>query len=77
MDPIKLYDYLATGKQIVIYTVAEAIKFKGVIRIAYSNDEFVKQIGEAIQHSRDYNPPGSWRLPGSIPGKAGRWNWPG
>jgi hypothetical protein len=56
MDPIKLYDYLATGKQIVSTPVAEAIKFKEVIRIAYSNDEFVKQIEAAIQHSRDYNP---------------------
>lgn len=56
MDPIKLYDYLATGKQIVSTPVAEAIKFKEVIRIAYSNDEFVKQIEAAIQHSRVYNP---------------------
>lgn len=64
MDPIKLYDYLATGKQIVSTPVAEAIKFKEVIRIAYSNDEFVKQIGEAIQHSRDYNPAGQLEIAG-------------
>mgnify|MGYP002397476044 CR=1 FL=1 len=64
MDPIKLYDYLATGKQIVSTPVAEAIKFKEVIRIAYSNDEFVKQIEAAIQHSRDYNPARQLELAG-------------
>jgi hypothetical protein len=55
MDPIKLYDYLATGKQIVSTPVAEAVKFKEVIRVAYSNDEFVKQVEEAIQNLRNHN----------------------
>jgi len=56
MDPIKLYDYLATGKQIVSTPVAEAIKFKEVIRIAADKEEFAAHIEDAIQARGSHDP---------------------
>jgi len=49
--PTKLYDYLATGKPIVATSFPEmdGFKFKELIKIAHSEDEFVNYIKEVIQ----------------------------
>mgnify|MGYP002622878763 FL=1 len=44
MDPIKLYDYMATGKPIVATAVAEAVKFREEICLGNSREEFVSHI---------------------------------
>jgi glycosyltransferase involved in cell wall biosynthesis len=46
MDPIKLYDYMATGKPIVATGISEALKFKNIIRIANSKEDFLSSLDE-------------------------------
>ncbi|MGH7901318.1 MAG: glycosyltransferase, partial [Thermodesulfobacteriota bacterium] len=48
MDPIKLYDYMATGKPVVTTSIPEALKFKNVIKVAESEEEFVSLLNEVI-----------------------------
>jgi len=53
MDPIKLYDYLATGKPIVTTLVAGVDRFADAIYIADSHDAFIAQIGAALVEKGD------------------------
>lgn len=53
-SPLKLYDYLATGKPIVTTDFAAAGQFKECVRIAGTQEEFVRQIAEALsEHDAD------------------------
>jgi glycosyltransferase involved in cell wall biosynthesis len=47
-SPIKLYEYLATGKPIVSVDMPEARRFEGLIRIARDSDDFITQVEAAI-----------------------------
>jgi glycosyltransferase involved in cell wall biosynthesis len=47
-SPIKLYEYLATGKPIVSVDMPEARRFEGLIRIARDSDDFIAQVEAAI-----------------------------
>ncbi|RLD63673.1 MAG: hypothetical protein DRI95_11425 [Bacteroidetes bacterium] len=49
MSPLKLYDYLATGKPIVSTKVKQAILFREVIYIAKDSHEFLSGIELALQ----------------------------
>lgn len=49
MDPIKLYDYLATGKPIVTTPVAGVDRFAEVIYIAAAGPPFIGQIEAALR----------------------------
>lgn len=51
-SPIKLYEYLATGKPIVSVDMPEARRFEGLIRIACDPDDFVAQV-EAVAAADD------------------------
>ncbi len=51
-SPIKLYEYLATGKPIVSVDMPEARRFEGLIRIARDPDDFVAQV-EAVAAADD------------------------
>ncbi len=51
-SPIKLYEYLATGKPIVSVDMPEARRFEGLIRIARDPDDFVPQV-EAVAAADD------------------------
>lgn len=53
MDPIKLYDYLATGKSVVSTSVSEVLKFKEAIDVAGSKEEFLSYLDNAIYTSPD------------------------
>ncbi|MBW1938503.1 MAG: glycosyltransferase [Deltaproteobacteria bacterium] len=46
MDPIKLYDYMGTGRPIVATAVEEAKKFSDVLRLANSHDDFLALLRE-------------------------------
>jgi glycosyltransferase involved in cell wall biosynthesis len=46
-SPIKLYEYLATGKPIISVDMPEARRFEGLIRIARDPDDFVAQVEAA------------------------------
>ena len=48
MDPIKLYDYLATGKPIVSTPVPGVDRFSSLIRVGSKPEEFVSKIHEAL-----------------------------
>lgn len=49
MDPIKLYDYMATGKPVVATALTEAKKFKDIIKIGNSYDEFLSFLDDSIK----------------------------
>ncbi len=51
-SPLKLYEYIATGKPVVSVDMPEAHRFAGLIAIARSADEFVKLVEQAV-HSPD------------------------
>lgn len=53
MDPIKLYDYLATGKSVVSTSVSEVMKFKEAINVAHSKEEFLSYLDDVICTSPD------------------------
>jgi len=48
-SPLKLYEYLATGKPIVSTNLAGVSCFDSLVRIAQNNNEFEKHIGEALR----------------------------
>lgn len=55
MDPIKLYDYLATGKSVVSTSVSEVLRFKEAINVADSKEEFLSYLDNAIYTPPDKN----------------------
>jgi len=68
MDPIKLYDYLATGKPIVTTQVAGVDRFTDAIYAAKSHHDFIAQIDRALsepdnarsEKRRTYGRDNSW-----------------
>lgn len=49
MDPIKLYDYLATGKPIVSTPIAGVERFRDVVYVGDTPEAFVMGVEEALQ----------------------------
>lgn len=47
-SPLKLYEYVATGKPLVSVDMPEAWKFSGLIQIAEDADSFVRLVEEAV-----------------------------
>jgi len=47
-EPTKHYDYLAAGKPVVSTALVELVRFKDLILIAATHDEFLKLLREAI-----------------------------
>jgi glycosyltransferase involved in cell wall biosynthesis len=47
-SPLKLYEYLATGKPVVSVDMPEARQFAGLVRIARDADEFIRLVEEAL-----------------------------
>ncbi|MBD3182580.1 glycosyltransferase [Candidatus Poribacteria bacterium] len=67
-SPLKLYEYLATGKPIVSVDMPEARKFDNVVRIANSREEIIPEIELALQEDErlvkeriDISEKNSWR----------------
>ena len=48
-NPLKLREYLATGKPVVTTPMAEVFRFKDIIHIADSIDSFVSALDAALQ----------------------------
>ena len=48
-SPLKLYEYVATGKPVVSVDMPEAHRFAGLIDIAHSADEFIALVEVAVQ----------------------------
>ncbi|MGF1506506.1 MAG: glycosyltransferase family 1 protein [Chloroflexi bacterium] len=50
-SPLKLYEYIATGKPVVSVDMPEARQFDGLIAISQDAEDFVRLVGEAaVQH---------------------------
>lgn len=52
-SPIKLYEYLATGKPIVSVDMPEASNFKDLIKIAKDNKDFIYQIELSLKEDEN------------------------
>lgn len=50
-SPLKMYDYLASGRPIVSSDISEAVLLRQVVRVANSAAEFEKQIEESLAES--------------------------
>lgn len=50
-SPLKMYDYLASGRPIVSSDISEAMLLRQVVRVANSAAEFEKQIEESLAES--------------------------
>jgi glycosyltransferase involved in cell wall biosynthesis len=48
VDPLKLYDYVASGKPVVSVDIPAARRFAGLIRLAHTPDEFTRSIEAAL-----------------------------
>jgi len=46
--PLKLYEYVASGKPVVSVDMPEARRFEGLIRIARDSDDFIVQVEQAV-----------------------------
>jgi len=55
MDPIKLYDYMGSGRPIVTMAVNEAMKFSDVLYIANDHEHFLNLLSKTWQ-TKDHNP---------------------
>ena len=55
VDPLKMYEYLATGKPIVSVKMPAVNRFKGLIDVAKDKKEFVKCIEKKILNSSQEN----------------------
>jgi glycosyltransferase involved in cell wall biosynthesis len=55
ISPLKLKEYLATGKPVVSTGIKEAMKFDGVIKVARSVDQMADQIRMLLSGKKPYN----------------------
>lgn len=56
MNPLKIYEYLASGKPIVSTCVAGSDSLSPFIFSARSSNDFVKKLGYLINNQNEYNP---------------------
>lgn len=47
-NPLKIREYLATGKPVVSVSSREVERFRGVVRIANTHEEFLREIDDAL-----------------------------
>lgn len=53
-SPLKLYEYLATGKPIVSVNIPHVASFVPLVRVANSADEFEKNVEEALEEKNSH-----------------------
>jgi hypothetical protein len=53
MSPLKIYDYLATGKPVVTTNFTASYLFKEVIKIAKSKEEFIKHVKDSLSENNN------------------------
>jgi glycosyltransferase involved in cell wall biosynthesis len=61
INPLKLREYLATGKPVVATQIPEIGMFSDLLSIASSKEEFVKRIEEIIQNKSRVKPKDRWK----------------
>jgi len=50
VNPVKLYEYLAGGKNVVSITMTEVEKYGEVVYVARGHDDFIKKTAEALKN---------------------------
>jgi len=51
-NPIKIYEYLAAGKQVVSTALPEICEnFSGIVKIAEDDDDFLRKVEESVIES--------------------------
>jgi glycosyltransferase involved in cell wall biosynthesis len=53
VDSVKIYEYLAAGKQVVATDMPELYKFNSVIKIAKSKEEFTDLLDQALKDVKE------------------------
>ena len=53
--PLKLREYLATGKPVVSVATPEVVKFAGLVRIATGTEQFIRQIEAALSSDTEWD----------------------
>ena len=48
INPLKLYEYFASGKPVVSTPIPECVKFSPLVRIAETPNEFIAQVSDAM-----------------------------
>jgi hypothetical protein len=51
--PLKLREYLATGKPVVAVPAPEIERFAGLVRMAHGPDQFIRAIEDALVNDSD------------------------
>ncbi|PKM81677.1 MAG: hypothetical protein CVU89_07945 [Firmicutes bacterium HGW-Firmicutes-14] len=66
-NPIKAYEYLAAGKNIVSTAIPELVKMQPLVRIGYDHEQFILQVEESLKNvdegfreKRDFSRANSW-----------------
>lgn len=54
VNPVKFYEYLATGKPIVATPIKEVLPYKDIVRIAKTPEEFAKEIQNCIKQDEKH-----------------------
>lgn len=54
VNPIKVYEYLASGRPIVSTAIPEVFKFERLVYIANNHEEFISAIGSALLENNFY-----------------------
>jgi glycosyltransferase involved in cell wall biosynthesis len=52
-SPLKLYEYLSTGKPIVATALPELEQFSGIVRVAFDQASFETQVSKAVREAKD------------------------
>lgn len=67
MNPLKLYEYLAAGKLVVSTGVAGVSGVSPYVSIGHSNEEFIRQLGVAMETISSKGAPNPESIASSIP----------
>jgi len=66
-SPLKLYEYLASGRPIVSVDMPEARKFEGLLDIALDYDDFVRKIDRILQDPAEQERRATLRIEAAAP----------
>jgi hypothetical protein len=54
-NPIKFYEYISSGKNVISTNLPELIKYQGVVQIASNKTDFLRSLKNSIETNPDYD----------------------